>query len=188
MLKFLEEPSECIVAILVTTNMYQIYDTIRSRCQILKMIDNVNDSESMINKITNYLFDNEDNRVTFLENNPQEKIDLIVDYANYLEVNKLKTIIFKNKEISNSLNEVFDISKVFKMLTIYYKDILNYMLGGNVEYFNEYIDKIKEISLNSKIEEISNKLNIIISLGNNLKYNANTNLLLDKLVISMAEV
>ncbi len=36
-LKFLEEPEEDIIAILVTTNRYQILETILSRCQILSL-------------------------------------------------------------------------------------------------------------------------------------------------------
>ena len=190
MLKFLEEPNECIVAILVTTNMYQIYDTIRSRCQILKMIDidSDNDSNYLINKVANYLYDNEDNKVIFLENNPQEIINIMIEYISYLEQNKLKTIIFKNKEILNTFNDIFDISSFFNFLIIFYKDVLNFMLGGKIEYFNACKNEIEEIVLNNNMASISNKLDLIISLGNNIKYNANTNLLLDKLVIDMSEV
>lgn len=36
-LKFLEEPSEGVVAIFVTSNQYNILDTIRSRCQIMSL-------------------------------------------------------------------------------------------------------------------------------------------------------
>ena len=38
-LKFLEEPEEGIIAILLTKNRYQVLDTILSRCQILSLID-----------------------------------------------------------------------------------------------------------------------------------------------------
>lgn len=40
MLKFLEEPSDNIIALLLTTNRYLILDTILSRCQILNLKDN----------------------------------------------------------------------------------------------------------------------------------------------------
>ena len=36
-LKFLEEPSDDIVAIFVTSNQYNILDTIRSRCQVVRL-------------------------------------------------------------------------------------------------------------------------------------------------------
>lgn len=39
-LKFLEEPEDDIIAILVTTNRYKVIETVLSRCQILSMQDN----------------------------------------------------------------------------------------------------------------------------------------------------
>lgn len=44
-LKFLEEPEEGVIAILLTSNRYQILDTILSRCQVLSLLD---DSETEI--------------------------------------------------------------------------------------------------------------------------------------------
>lgn len=38
-LKFLEEPEEGIIAILLTSNRYQVLDTILSRCQVLSLLD-----------------------------------------------------------------------------------------------------------------------------------------------------
>lgn len=38
-LKFLEEPEEGIIAILLTKNRYQVLDTILSRCQVLSLVD-----------------------------------------------------------------------------------------------------------------------------------------------------
>lgn len=39
-LKFLEEPEDDIIAILVTTNRYKVIETILSRCQVLSLQDN----------------------------------------------------------------------------------------------------------------------------------------------------
>lgn len=38
-LKFLEEPEEGIIAILLTNNRYQVLDTILSRCQVLSLVE-----------------------------------------------------------------------------------------------------------------------------------------------------
>lgn len=51
MLKFLEEPEEDIIALLVTTSRYKIIETVLSRCQVLSLQDNFNDidiSDSVI--------------------------------------------------------------------------------------------------------------------------------------------
>ena len=41
-LKFLEEPEPGIIAILITDNMYQLLDTIISRCQIISLSNSKN--------------------------------------------------------------------------------------------------------------------------------------------------
>ena len=51
-LKFLEEPEEDIIAILVANNRYKVLDTILSRCQVITLINNdfgVNIDENIIN-------------------------------------------------------------------------------------------------------------------------------------------
>lgn len=40
-LKFLEEPEDGIIAVLLTKNRYQVLDTILSRCQILSLVDDI---------------------------------------------------------------------------------------------------------------------------------------------------
>ena len=57
-LKFLEEPEENIIAILTTDNMYQMLDTIISRCQIISFSrKNELYEELPLNKIKNYDFE-----------------------------------------------------------------------------------------------------------------------------------
>ena len=59
LLKFLEEPQDNIIAILVTNNIHQLLDTIISRCQIISL---VNDEEKTIEKqISSLLETNIDN-------------------------------------------------------------------------------------------------------------------------------
>ena len=57
LLKFLEEPEENIIAILITDNIYQLLDTIISRCQIIsfskqkELLSPIEIIESSLNKI-----------------------------------------------------------------------------------------------------------------------------------------
>lgn len=55
-LKFLEEPEEGIIAILLTNNRYKILDTIISRCQVLSLKSN--DINIEVDEDTIYLLDN----------------------------------------------------------------------------------------------------------------------------------
>ena len=54
MLKFLEEPNDGVIAILLTNNIYQVYNTIKSRCQILKMRNEKNENDNL--DLVSYLY------------------------------------------------------------------------------------------------------------------------------------
>ena len=67
-LKFLEEPEEGIIAILVTENIYQLLNTIISRCQIISLNgqNKLNKEEDIISKIAYLLTDNNENYNNFI--------------------------------------------------------------------------------------------------------------------------
>ena len=56
-LKFLEEPDNNLVAILITDNIYNVLSTIRSRCQVLRLqtFNQKNDNENYIEKLKKWL-------------------------------------------------------------------------------------------------------------------------------------
>ena len=56
-LKFLEEPADDVIAIFVTSNQYNILDTIRSRCQILSLLYETNDDVVFSSKILEFIDD-----------------------------------------------------------------------------------------------------------------------------------
>ena len=78
-LKFLEEPEDNIVAILLTTNRYKVLETIVSRCQILSLSDN------------NFQFDYAENTIELLKI-IIKKQDLFINY------NKLLDVILPSKQ------------------------------------------------------------------------------------------
>lgn len=187
LLKFLEEPVEGIIAILLTNNIHQLYVTIKSRCQVIKLKDNkFNDQKKIIEKLIDYLNLNECQEDDLI--NIEEKIQCIVEYIEFLEKNKLKTLIFKNKKINNLLDELINLERLFSIITLCYKDVLNIILDKKLEYFKEYEDKLKSIASLNDIKKISQKLNIIIDLSSKIKYNVNANLIMDKFVVLMSEV
>ena len=59
-LKFLEEPAPGIIAILLTENLYQVIETIRSRCQILnlKNLNSFSNSTTTIEKLNQIYYSN----------------------------------------------------------------------------------------------------------------------------------
>ena len=169
MLKFLEEPEEGIIAILITNNVYQLLSTIVSRCQIISL------AKSTTKNIN----------IDLSKEELEEKLDSINNFVKYLEKEKLDTIIMSNKLWHDIYKERKDYILGYELMLIYYKDILNYKLNRKLELFDNYIEDIKMISDNNTFNNIIFKINKIIELKEYIKVNANQNLLLDKLIIEL---
>ena len=168
-LKFIEEPEEGIIAILITNNVYQLLSTIVSRCQIISLTKQVEKQTLNLN----------------IEEDLDTHLQTINNFVKYLEKEKLNTIIMSNKLWHEFYKERKDYINGFELLLIYYKDILNYKLNRKLELFNDYIDDIKTISDENTFNNLIYKINTIINLKEHIKVNANQNLLLDKLIIEI---
>ena len=72
----------------------------------------------------------------------------------------------------------------FDIMIMYYKDILNYKITNKLEIFEE-TNQLNKIKNENKISELCNKINILSKQKQNIKYNANINLLMDKLIIEL---
>lgn len=195
-LKFLEEPEPDIIAILITDNIYQLLNTIRSRCQIISLkktdegINYENDKDKQL------IYDislTRSNSIDDIENNllNEEYLELINKAINFvniyekigqavlLDINKLWYQFFNNKE---------KILLGLDVAMLYYKDVLNYKLNRKIEIFNNYIEDIIKIADNNETIHLCNKIKIVIECQDKIKYNVNTNLLMDKLVLKLEEV
>ena len=75
----------------------------------------------------------------------------------------------------------------FEIIISYYKDILNYILNKPLEIF-EINKEIELIAKNNTVDTICKKINQIVELKDLIKYNINTNLLMDKLIITLEGV
>ena len=185
-LKFLEEPEEGIIAILITENINKVITTIVSRCQVLSLKNcyNYTDNSSLILKVANNIFNNENKIDEFVNNEESINfINYVINFVKYYEEHGLGTIL----EIENLWNCYFkerkDITNALEIMLLMYKDILNYLMNNPIEIFNDIKQDIQKISIKSNMLNISKKINIIIDLKEKIKYNINTNLLMDKLLI-----
>ncbi len=190
LLKFLEEPPEGIIAILLTNNMYQLLNTIISRCQILTLKKYISNQkiETSLERIGKYLYSDETSYNAFVNGEGLSFIDKIIEYAQFVDKNKYQAIIYKNKNFIELFNDRKKIDIAFNLLMLYYKDILNKMLGLNCEYYNDYEDSMITIINANNLNSISSKIKIIVDLSVNIKFNLNANLLMDKLAIMLSEV
>lgn len=171
-LKFLEEPADNIIAILLADNIHQLLDTIVSRCQIVSLV-NKKTKENLLESLISVKLDN-----------IEEIKENTINYINELEKNKKEMILFNKKYFHNYIKEKNELIASFEIMILYYKEAINLKLNLD----NEIIDNVNNILLNNTIEELNKKIKIITDLKKNIYVNANINLLLDKLVIELGGV
>ena len=187
LLKFLEEPEEGIIAILITENINQILSTIQSRCQILSLNNKKSFSSlSTLEKIANYLKNDDQSINEYINDNENKlKIEKLIEFTKYYEENHLNTLIYTKKLWHDNFKEKEEIIDAFNEMILLYKDILNLKLDKSVEVFNDYIDIIYDLKEKNTIDEITRKINVIIDLREKIKFNVNQNMLIDKLIIEL---
>ena len=186
----MEEPVPNITAILIVDNEFQLLDTIISRCQIINL------NKLTINEEQKYE-NNEYSKLAFIISNTNEeidkyisdeyklKLDQAINFVNSFEKQKINTILDTTKLFHENFKEKDDIIYAFEVFILYYKDILNIKLNRNLEVFINHKDIINDIAHSNTINQIISKINFLLEAKNNIKFNANINLLIDKLIIDM---
>ena len=175
-LKFLEEPSPNIIAILLTNNIYNCLDTIISRCQVLSLIKEEKINNNIFKKIYEKTSPNEEFNL-FVE----KQIINIMEFYEKLEKDKTKLIAFYDvSSLTDKIDILFDIG--IKL----YIDILNYKLKRKIEYFENNIDIIKNISNFNDFNDIIRKIEIINDFQKKSSYNVNKELFINNFIITFS--
>ena len=191
LLKFLEEPSDGIIAILLTNNINLMLKTIVSRCQILTFSKNKLEDYIKFNQITSditlhklffTIWKNKDELNEYHRN----FVKKVIEFINYYEKNKLKTIVYENR-FFEEINDKIELNKFFECVILFYRDLLRYKFGSNVLYFDDYIDNIREFSCINTEEMIIKKINTLLEKVRLIKNNVNTSMFIDGIIIDMEE-
>lgn len=188
-LKFIEEPPEGIVAILVTDNIYQLLETIISRCQIISLNGqaNIDKNDSTISKIGKFMSNTKLEYENFISEDNQLKIDNIIKFINYFEKNGKKILLYMNEYWFEHFQDKQSIYEALQIIVFFYKDCLNHKIGCDIEIFNDYLDDIKFVTNNNTLDNLIKKLKVINDNKYYINNNANLNLLMDKLIIELEE-
>lgn len=186
-LKFLEEPSEKIVAILLTDNLNKVLPTIKSRCQNLifknKKEEELNKLDILLNEYKSKVYDKEDYVEQF--NNLKENM---VSFIKQIEKLKIKEFIHFKDSIFDIYKTKDEINILFDFMLYFYYDMLNFMISRKVIYVNDYLEDMKEIAKISDIDKIQRKLQLIENTKIKLETNMNLKLLMDEFIIKFSEV
>lgn len=150
-LKFLEEPEEGIIAILVTKNKYSVIETIVSRCQVL----------NIVNRVERNFDDN--------------MYDYSVELLKLLISKKEKAIAYLTDVYSFNSDQI---GKVLTNLSIFYENVVNaYYDVENQKREEQFL--ISDLISGITVEEALNKLNKIDKSLRLLDYNVNPRIALD---------
>lgn len=186
-LKFLEEPSENIVAILLTDNLNKVLPTIKSRCQNLifknKKEEELNKLDILLNEYKSKVYDKEDYVEQF--NNLKENM---VSFIKQIEKLKIKEFIHFKDSIFDIYKTKDEINILFDFMLYFYYDMLNFMISRKVIYMNDYLEDMKEIAEISDMDKIQRKLQLIENTKIKLETNMNLKLLMDEFIIRFSEV
>ena len=186
-LKFLEEPEEGIVAILITDNIYKVLGTIVSRCQVINLNNVQVKSDDMLLNVGNQLYNDSDKINEFVNDSESiNKIGHVIDFIEYLYSNKLDTLVYINKYWNDFFKGNDDYLFAFNIMIMFYSDVINYKMGNDIilSEFKSNIEKFSELDYN-----IINKiLNLIMEVREDLYSNVNLNLLMDKFIIKMEAI
>lgn len=186
-LKFLEEPEEGIVAILITDNIYKVLGTIVSRCQVINLNNVQIKSDDMLLNVGNQLYNDSDKINEFVNDSESiNKIGHVIDFIEYLYSNKLDTLVYINKYWNDFFKGKDDYLFAFNIMIMFYSDVINYKMGNDIilSEFKSNIEKFSELDYNI----INSILNLIMEVREDLYSNVNLNLLMDKFIIKMEAI
>ena len=168
MLKFLEEPEDDIVAILMTNNINNVLPTIISRCKIVKFNTVFNEEKVIDDSLDNLA-------ISFVDMLENKGIDLILSVKDVW----FSEIPSKDRE---KMVLVFD-----RMIDIYY-DIMKLLTGSVHIKLTKWSDKISELSKLNNIDGVLSKINILLEAKESIKFNVNSSLLMDSIIVSIGGI
>lgn len=170
LLKFLEEPSDNIIAILLTNSVNNVKETIVSRCQVINLINN----ESFDYRTIFDYFDEQGDKDDFIKN----EYDKFLNF--YLNLENNKGLVLKDKDIydfSSKLNQLL------KFGLYLYFDLISVILESANGFYLPDSDVKKQILDKNSIDRITKKIDLLNEYIYLNRYNVNKNLFLDNFVI-----
>lgn len=181
-LKFLEEPIDDIIAILIVDNINLVIQTIVSRCQIIKLNKNPLSLKS-IDNFSSYFYQGKYS--LFKDEEKSKIIDDVLSFIMFLENNGLDTIVYSKKIWHNNFKDR-ELSILAVNLCIYfYYDVIKYKCNLEKYFYGDKLSSIEIVGEKNDYSKLINKIEVLDRTENYLKRNLNINLLIDKMIIDM---
>lgn len=194
-LKFLEEPVDGIIAILITSNISKVLETISSRCQIinLKKEDNYYELSDYEDKDVVSLFIKDDNNdsvnVTFYFYYLFfEFLDFVINFFNDLEEIGYDVMIDMKNRWYDKIEKREELDTALVLMLCFYYDVLRGKVGIKDYVFSNYEKLIDSYVSKCSIDNILERIDIVSYGIESSRYNLNVNLLSDDIVIRLGEI
>ena len=185
-LKFLEEPSNEIIAILVTSNLNLLLPTIVSRCQLINLNNRTRNNNNSFENFAYICVDSQLEFESFVSDEKNKELfNNIIDFIKFYENNDIDTLIYSKEIWHSKFKDRIEIVRVLDLIINFYYDMLLYKLNRNIIFFNDYINLIEILSKKNSIDDIIRKINASIESKDKIKYNVNLNLFFDKYIIML---
>ena len=183
-LKFLEEPNNDVIAILVTDNINLLLPTIVSRCQLINLSNKKIDGSNSFENFAYLCVDSKKDFDSFLSDSKNKNLfDDTISFIEYYETNGLDTILYSKDIWHSRFKDRIDLIKVFDLIINFYYDVLLFKFDDKVIIFKDKLDFIKKICDMNEMDDIIRKINVSIETKNKIKYNVNLNLFFDKYIL-----
>jgi len=192
LLKFLEEPSSDIYAIITTANINNVLQTIISRCMNIRLkkaskhqlvVEATKKSIPVEDALVLSCFlGSVDTIIDTYENSSYLSIkDVTIELLNQMNEDE-DLLYFAQIEISDVIKDKNDFIMFLELLEIAFLDIMNIKSNEEINYQEQ-----REIisSLSNKLDKIEDKLSTIMLFKGCAMLNANVKLLLDSLIIKL---
>lgn len=179
-LKFLEEPADDIVAILLTDNISYVLPTIKSRCQVInfnriKKDKNENTYDLFYNLL---IFDNSD------PDDMNKKIDVAVNFIENIETKGINEFIYI-KNIWNVIKNQQEYNIFVSIMIYFYMDVLYSKIEKEIKYMYNFTDIVDLVKSKNTLNDIINKIYVLEQAKLEGTNNVNNKLLLDKIIIEL---
>jgi len=199
LLKFLEEPSDDTVAILMTEQVQRILPTIISRCQVLtfqplspenvkqKLIEHNLQPQiaSVISQITQNV---EEGLALSHDEWFVQAQKIVVKLYEVLKQNRMKALLFLQTDWFSHFKEREQLDKGLDLLLLIYKDLLYIQLDKrNFVVFQNQEEELASHALQLSQRRLADCMGTILDTKRKLSSNTNPQLLMEQLVLNLQE-
>ncbi|AYC30714.1 DNA polymerase III subunit delta' [Paenisporosarcina cavernae] len=199
LLKFLEEPTTEITAILITEKLASILPTIRSRTQIIsfkpgspEMIRHFLENESIplpLASTASYMT-NDAEKAFALAKDEQfaQRRKTVLKLVKAVEAHVQEGLLFVQEEFLPTFKEKADVEEGLDLLLLAYRDLVAVKVNPDSDCaYPEMRSFYQDRALMLSYEQVSKKLEAILQARTNVPRNMNRNLLMEQLVLNLQE-